>query len=401
MVLQRSIIHPCLAMILCSLMLLTWIQPASAIPIQQVPNPRQADGGWVTDMAHLLNPETKRALNQMISRLEQENGTEIAVVTVTDTAPVATPKQFATELFNYWGIGKRGQDNGVLFLISRDDRRVEIETGYDIEPILSNQQVGKIIQHEILPHFKHRNFSAGVLSGTWALVTALEHPVAAPAIAPVVTQSESVQQHVYHANLTGLVWVLAALGFGLVGIFGRSLLFLRPTFVSPEGRSRSRLGRDHSIRCQICRQPMVSLPSESVLDHLSQPEQVAQMLGSIRVDGWQCPTCHSQLGGLGRHLRTQVIDDYHFRLCPTCEELTVEQTSELLLQPSTLQVTGLQRMVEQCHCCDYRHEWEQTVPYKAASTYSDSWGDGGSGGTGGGSDFGGGSSGGGGDGGSW
>lgn len=393
---KRSIISHCLAIVLCGWMLLGLAQPVGAIPIQQVPNPRQVCGGWVTDMAHLFNPETRRALNQMISRLEQENGTEMAVVTVADTAPAETPKQFATELFNYWGIGKQGQDNGVLVLISQDDRRVEIETGYGIEPILSNAQVGQIIQHEILPHFRHHDFSAGALAGTWALVTALQHPASTPAIAPGVSAHSTVQR-IYHANLTGLLWVLAALGFGLVGIVGRSLVFFRPTFVSPEGNSRTRLGRDHSIRCQVCRQPMVSLPPETVLEQLSRPEQVAQRLGSIRVDGWHCSTCASQLSGLGMHLRTLVVDDYHFCLCPTCKELTVELTSDLL-QPATSQMTGLRRITEQCHCCDYRDEREETVPYIASS--SDTWSD--SGGTsGGGGDFGGGSSGGGGDGGSW
>jgi uncharacterized protein len=53
-------------------------------------------------MANLLNPQTQAKLNQMISKLEAENGTEIAVVTVPDTAPAPSPKQFATKLFNYW-----------------------------------------------------------------------------------------------------------------------------------------------------------------------------------------------------------------------------------------------------------------------------------------------------------
>ncbi|MBL1176059.1 TPM domain-containing protein [Pantanalinema sp. GBBB05] len=399
MPLKRAIIQHCLAMFLWGCLLLGFAQPAIAIPIQQVPNPRQVYGGWVTDMAHLLNPETQRTLNQIIAKLERENGTEIAIVTVADTTPAATPKQFATELFKYWGIGKRNQNNGVLVLISQDDRRVEIETGYGIEPILSNAQVGQIIQQNILPHFRHQDFPAGVLSGTQALVTALKQPVAAPAITLTTPTSHSIQR-IYHTNLTGLFWVLAALGFGLVGIVGRSLVFWRPTFVLPEGRSRTRLGRDHIICCQVCRQAMTALPPESVLEHLTLPEQIAQKLGSIRVDGWQCLTCQPQFSGSGLHLRVQVIDDYHFCLCPICAELTVEQTSNLVQSP-TLQLPGLRRITEQCHCCDYWDEREETVPYR--TSYSETWGDGSSdfGGGGGGSDFGGGDSGGGGDGGSW
>jgi uncharacterized protein len=53
-----------------------------AVTVQDVPNPRQVYWGWVTDMANLLDSETKARLNQMLSKLEAENGTEIAVVTV-------------------------------------------------------------------------------------------------------------------------------------------------------------------------------------------------------------------------------------------------------------------------------------------------------------------------------
>lgn len=161
------------AIFLC-LALISFPLPSFAVTVQYVPNPRQVDKGWVTDMANILDSETKTKLNQMISKLEAENGTEIAVVTVPDTAPSATPKQFATQLFNYWGIGKIGRNNGILFLISKSDRRVEIETGFGIEKILPNTQVGDIINQQIIPHFKQGDFAGGILAGTKALIVNLE-----------------------------------------------------------------------------------------------------------------------------------------------------------------------------------------------------------------------------------
>ena len=107
-----------------------------ALTVQDVPNPQQQYGGWVTDKANILQESTETQLNQMISELEATTGAEIAVVTVPTTASATTPKAFTTELFNEWGIGKDGEDNGVLFLTSVGDRRVEIETGYGIEGIL-------------------------------------------------------------------------------------------------------------------------------------------------------------------------------------------------------------------------------------------------------------------------
>lgn len=70
------------------------------IKVQEVPNPQQAYGGWVTDMANILSDKTETRLNQIIADSEAKNGAEIAVVTVTKTSFYPSPKAFATELFN-------------------------------------------------------------------------------------------------------------------------------------------------------------------------------------------------------------------------------------------------------------------------------------------------------------
>ena len=147
-----------------------------AVDVKDVPNPRQTNNTWVTDMAEILDEPTEAQLNSVISQLERSNGTEVAVVTVPETAPSASPKEFATTLFKSWGIGKKGQDNGVLFLISKGDRRVEIETGYGVEAILPDAKVGNIIDTQITPRFKQGDFKGGTLAGTKALVVALEAP---------------------------------------------------------------------------------------------------------------------------------------------------------------------------------------------------------------------------------
>lgn len=157
-----------------------------ALNIQDFPNPQQINGTWVTDMANILSDLTETKLNQIISKLEAKNGTEMAVVTVPETAPYASPKALTTELFNHWGIGKAGEDNGVLFLVSVGDRRVEIETGYGIEPILPDAKVGNIIENQITPRFKQGDFNGGVLAGTKALVSVLYNG-SAHAISPVDT----------------------------------------------------------------------------------------------------------------------------------------------------------------------------------------------------------------------
>ena len=149
---------------------------SQAITVQEVPNPRQVNNTWVTDNANILSDITETQLNQMISDLEAKNGSEIAVVTVPDTKPSATPKAFATELFNSWGIGNKGKNNGVLLLISSGERRVQIETGSGIQSILPDAKVVKIIKTEITPRFKQQDFDGGTLAGTKALVNVLQTP---------------------------------------------------------------------------------------------------------------------------------------------------------------------------------------------------------------------------------
>jgi uncharacterized protein len=182
--------------------------PGLALTVQEVPNPRQVSGGWVTDKAEILQPETETQLNQMIARLEAKNGAEIAVVTVPETAPAASPKEFTTNLFNYWKIGKKGQDNGVLFLISVKDRRVEIETGYGVEGILPDGKVGNIIKTQITPRFRQKDFDGGTLAATRAIIVSLE-----PSLSKELTQDTP------QNNSRGVhfwMWLGVAIGGGLV-----------------------------------------------------------------------------------------------------------------------------------------------------------------------------------------
>jgi uncharacterized protein len=73
----------------------------------------------------------------------------------------ATPKEYATELFNRWGVGKREADNGVLLLVSLGDRRVEIETGYGMEAILPDAVAGEILDTAVVPRFRAGDIPGG------------------------------------------------------------------------------------------------------------------------------------------------------------------------------------------------------------------------------------------------
>lgn len=388
--------------IIC-LALISFPQPCSAVTVKEVPNPRQVYGGWVTDMADLLDAETQGTLNRIISQLEAKNGTEIAVVTVPDTSPAPSPKNFATRLFNHWGIGKKGKNNGVLFLISQQERRVEIETGYGIEKILSNARISVIIYRYIIPWFKQGDFKGGILAGTEALVNALERSnfVSVTNPAQLYTQIE------FNPHLLLLPLLAGGLIIGIPAIIFVILKYFVPTFIEPEGRSEifnsesifSSQGNG-SVHCVNCKQRMEKLDSTSLLSYLRPPEQVSQNVGSTRFEGWHCSNCHPYLTRQGLHLRAYVLKPDCFSHCPNCQEFIVKRQSQILTDATESSV-GERLVIEKCMYCSYVKERVEEIPRLSSYSSDGSYSDGGGSSWSGGSDFGGGDSGGGGDGGSW
>lgn len=127
--------------------------------------------GYVNDFANVLDARTKAGLEGTLSSLEQKTGAEVAVVTVSslDDTPI---EDYAVKLFQTWGIGKKGKDNGVLILVAPNDRQVRIEVGYGLEGAINDALAGRIIRERMLPAFKTGDFNAGIAGGTMT-VTAL------------------------------------------------------------------------------------------------------------------------------------------------------------------------------------------------------------------------------------
>jgi uncharacterized membrane protein YgcG len=159
----------------------------------------------VNDFAQVLDASTREKLNALITEVEQHTTAEIAVVVVQTTAPV-TPKQYATEIFNRWGVGKKGTDNGVIILLAVQDRRVEIETGYGVEGILPDGKMGEIIRTTMIPFFKESRWGEGLLAGT-------QH------IAQVLRAQDQVLQTPAPPAASALTWRGVLFGLGWVYFF--------------------------------------------------------------------------------------------------------------------------------------------------------------------------------------
>lgn len=117
--------------------------------------------GYVNDFAGILTEADKARIKTLITETEKKTSAEIAVVTI-NSLEGANLEEFANEIFNTWGIGKKGKDNGALILVAKNERKIRIETGYGLEPILPDGKCGEIIRNVLTPAFRKGEFGEGL-----------------------------------------------------------------------------------------------------------------------------------------------------------------------------------------------------------------------------------------------
>ena len=126
--------------------------------------------GYVVDQSGIMDAATQSRLEAWILELKQKTTAEVAVVTVDTTDPLSI-EEYAVNLFQRFGIGRKGKDNGVLLLVAAKDRHMRIEVGYGLEGTITDALSSRIINTIITPEFKQGNFSEGIEKGTAAIVT--------------------------------------------------------------------------------------------------------------------------------------------------------------------------------------------------------------------------------------
>lgn len=374
-------------------MLLLWhAQTAFALSVEDIPNPR-IQNGWVSDTAGLLEPDHELSINRKLGQLEESTGVEVAVVVV-DSVDTPTPKDFATELFNRWGIGKEHSDNGMLILLVVAQRRLEMETGYGLENKLSDGWLKLMQITQMVPAFKKGNFSAGLQAGVDAVIEKLHAKPLGAAGLPAVPKPRPKSENPVHSSdsdhpnapvdYDGAPWWVWVVGMGVV--------------LSGFGVKRYKYRKDRT--CPSCKKRMPMVPEEDDDAYYDAGQVTEERIDSVDYQYYFCKACDFH-----RILRVEnVLSTY--KRCGNCKQKTLSTIKRTLRAP-TKTSTGLEEIILKCAHCEFHHTREKPLPALISTTdYTDGFGGGGgfSGGGGGGFDgggFGGGSSGGGGAGSSW
>lgn len=130
--------------------------------------------GYVNDFAGILSTEQKNSLEKEVRDFEKKTSTEIAVLIVKNLQGYE-PVVFAQKTFTEWKIGKKGVDNGVLLLISIENRKARIHTGYGLEGCLPDAMTNKIQRKNLVPAFKAGMYFDGIKATVLAIMETVKN----------------------------------------------------------------------------------------------------------------------------------------------------------------------------------------------------------------------------------
>jgi uncharacterized protein len=123
----------------------------------------------VNDLAGLIQPGDTNVLNQVARDLKASTGTQIAVLTVPDLGDLSI-EEASIKVTDAWGLGKKGEDRGVLLMIAAQNRKLRIEVGRGLEGDLPDAYAKRIIDSVIVPAFRQQMFSQGIVAGVFEII---------------------------------------------------------------------------------------------------------------------------------------------------------------------------------------------------------------------------------------
>lgn len=310
-------------------MLTFLLSVALAVTPADIANPRPV--GWVSDTANVISPADERALNERIDRLQTDRGAEIAVVTVDAVGSDTTPKQFATELFNAWGIGSDERDDGLLVLLVVGQRRLEMETGYGLEGALPDGWLGAMQADHMVPRFKVGDYGGGLVAGVEAVDLRLRGE-ALPAATGGGTRASLPAVGGLIAAIAG-IWVLV--GLAVTGVLAWQWR-----------RART---------CPNCHTPMTLLDEQAEDAHLTEGQQDEERVGSVQWTVYACRTCPET------HTFGRTSWFTRYTECQKCGHRTRRTRREVERYATTVS-GGVIRIHEDCAHCDLYTTYRRTTP---------------------------------------
>ncbi len=124
--------------------------------------------GPVADYAQVIPPPYRQRIAAAATELWQKTGAAVVVATIPSLEGESI-EEAAVRLFQEWGIGKKGEDRGLLILVALKERKLRIEVGYGLEGLITDVKAGMVRDQALLPYLKKNQFGKGLYAGVVAV----------------------------------------------------------------------------------------------------------------------------------------------------------------------------------------------------------------------------------------
>jgi uncharacterized protein len=127
--------------------------------------------GYVNDYAGMISPSTGARLAEKLKAFEASDSTQMVILTIPslEGEPI---EDVSIKVAESWKIGQKGKDNGILLIVSKQDRKMRVEVGRGLEGRLTDLAAGRIVDLVITPRFRAGDFDGGFTAGVSALIGA-------------------------------------------------------------------------------------------------------------------------------------------------------------------------------------------------------------------------------------
>lgn len=398
----------------------------------ELPQPRQYDSNnWVSNPDNILSAIAVAQINAMLGEINRTTGAQVAVAVIDDiNAPDID--SFATNLFNAWGVGEKGANNGVLLVIAKDARQYAFRTGRGIGSVITDVETARIGRNLLAPNFRNEDYDRGTLLAVNELMERMTTEEAIDEIKEASSRAKEedgqslmdvvlfylwccigltavlavwvivrvrgtskVERHLRYVELHPMLRIIYGLGFVGLGI---------PFLVYLPFKQFVRNLRDGEHLCPNCHAKMHKLDEIQDNEHLTPSQDAEERFNSVDYDVWECPNCGEEDVYAFENKESGLVE------CPHCHAKTARYLRDRIIKLPTEKSEGLAVKEFTCLNCNkqsqipFKLPKQPSVAKTAASAipfiFLGGMGRGGGGGFGGGG-FGGGTTGGGGSSGGW
>lgn len=351
--------------------------------------PRQYDAGnYVFNPDGILSQSTVAEINSLIDDIRQQTNAQVAVAVIGDFDG-SNIDTFSADVFNTWGLGEKGANNGVLLVVAKDARRYAFRTGRGIGSVLTDVETARIARNSLIPNFRIEDYDGGVLAAVRDLHNTLTAPDAAQEILDdsararheddmtvmdviisylwfcviftvvlclwfvyKVKSTSKIERHARYNRLYPSLRILYGLSFVGLGI---------PFLIYYPAKQYLRNLREGEHDCPNCGTRMFRLDEVSDNTRLTPAQDAEERFNSVDYDVWQCPNCGEE------DIYGYENNDSHLTVCPHCGAKTAQFVCERIVRRPTPHSEGMALSEYHCLHCNKLSQKSKRLPRTQSS----------------------------------